>query len=73
SRNQFHQYYIYGKFKDCSTYSKAMKSWISYKATKSTEDWDIMLEALNTQEIKFTSASVWEKRENPGEHWNGKE
>ncbi|XP_044173840.1 uncharacterized protein LOC114976824 isoform X1 [Acropora millepora] len=65
SRNQFHQYYIYGKFQDCSMYSKAMKSCISYKATKSTEDRDIMLEALKTQEIKFTSASVWEKRENP--------
>ena len=23
--------------------------------------------------MKFTSASVWEKRENPGEYWNGKE
>ncbi|XP_015760313.1 PREDICTED: UPF0545 protein C22orf39 homolog isoform X5 [Acropora digitifera] len=65
SRNQFHQYYIYGKFQDCSMYSKAMKSCISYKATKSIEDRDIMLEALKTQEIKFTSASVWEKRENP--------
>lgn len=54
-------------------YSKAMKSCISYKATKSIEDRDTMLEALKTQEIKFTSASVWEKRENPGEYWNGKE
>ena len=38
SRNQLHQYYIYGKFQDCSMYNKAMKSYISYKATKSTED-----------------------------------
>ena len=32
-----------------------------------------MLESLKTQQIKFTSASVWRKRENPGEYWNGKE
>ena len=38
SRNQFHQYYICGKFQDCSMYGKAMKSCISYKATKSIED-----------------------------------
>ncbi|XP_068679533.1 synaptic plasticity regulator PANTS-like [Montipora foliosa] len=73
ARNQFHQYYIYGKFQDCSVYSKALGSCISYKATKSSEDRDVMLKAMKTKEIKFTSSSVWKKRENPHEYWNGKE
>ena len=34
---------------------------------------DLMLKAMKTKEIKFTSSSVWEKRENPHEYWNGKE
>ena len=32
-----------------------------------------MSEAMKMDEIKFTSSSVWEKRENPCEYWNGKE
>lgn len=32
----------------------------------------IMQEALEMDEIKFTSFSVWERRENPSEHWNDK-
>ncbi|CAH3148921.1 unnamed protein product [Porites evermanni] len=74
SRNQFHQYYIYGKFQDCSVFRKAMMSCIRYKTTKSPEDRDFMIEVLRMNEIKFTSSSVWEKRENPREYWNsGKE
>ena len=34
---------------------------------------DFMVEVLKMSEIKFTSSSVWEKRENPREYWNGKE
>ena len=35
SRNQFHQYYIYGKFKDCSPYKNDMQNCVTYKITKS--------------------------------------
>lgn len=38
SKNQFHRYYIYGEFQDCSIFRKAMTSCASYKATKSPED-----------------------------------
>ena len=31
---------------------------------------DFMIEVLRMNEIKFTSSSVWEKRENPREYWN---
>ena len=31
-----------------------------------------MQDALEMDEIKFTSFSVWERRENPSEHWNDK-
>ena len=34
---------------------------------------DFLMEVLKMSEIKFTSSSVWEKRENPREYWNGKE
>lgn len=34
---------------------------------------ELMLKVMKMDEIKFTSSSVWEKRENPGEYWNGKE
>lgn len=33
----------------------------------------LILEVMKMDEIKFTSSSVWEKRENPGKYWNGKE
>ena len=32
-----------------------------------------MLEVMKMDEIKFTSSSVWEKRENPSKYWNGQE
>lgn len=32
-----------------------------------------MLEVMKMDEIKFTSSSVWEKRENPRKYWNGNE
>ena len=32
-----------------------------------------MLEVMKMDEIKFTSSSVWEKREDPGKYWNGTE
>lgn len=34
---------------------------------------ELMLKVMKMDEIKFTSSSVWEKRENPDEYWNGKE
>jgi len=34
---------------------------------------DFIVEVLKMNEIKFTSSSVWEKRENPREYWNSKE
>lgn len=43
---------------------------MSYTFTKSPEAKAIMQEALEMDEIKFTSSSVWERREKPSEHWN---
>ncbi|PFX18137.1 UPF0545 protein C22orf39 homolog [Stylophora pistillata] len=70
SWNQFHRYYIYGSMQDCAIYFQAFRSCMSYTFTKSPEAKAIMQEALEMDEIKFTSSSVWERREKPSEHWN---
>ncbi|XP_001634155.2 UPF0545 protein C22orf39 homolog isoform X1 [Nematostella vectensis] len=70
SSNQFHQYYIYGKFKDCSVYKDDMQNCVVYKTTKSETSKQALIEAMRRDEIKFTSADIWERRENPSEYWN---
>lgn len=73
AKNQFHRYYIYGEMQDCSVYWKAFSSCATYTYNKSPESKELMLEVMKMDEIKFTSSSVWEKRENPGKYWNDQE
>lgn len=73
AKNQFHRYYIYGEMQDCSVYWKAFSSCATYTYNKSSESKEFMLEVMKMDEIKFTSFSVWEKRENPGKYWNDQE
>ena len=75
SSNQFHQYYIYGKFADCSVYSGHLKTCIGYKANKDEDSRQILLNAVKEKERKLTerpSESVWNFRDDPAKDWKTK-
>ena len=75
--NQFHQYYIFGRFKSCNQIKTNFKNCVRWRTFRSEEAKANLLEALKKEKTEDMRADgvddvkpVWEIRTEPPVDWN---